>query len=63
MSYGMFTSAGEAAVAGIVAYHKQFKSPWNLVEKNLEDLAAYDEKYAEATDTVVRENVFNALFN
>jgi hypothetical protein len=62
MNYGMFSPKGELAVSGIVAYHKSVKSPWSLVEQNLIDLAKYDPDYAEATDTVVRENVYVALY-
>jgi len=62
MNYGMFSPKGELAVSGIVAYHSALKSPWSLVVRNLEDLAAYDPDYAEATDTVVRENVYVALY-
>ena len=59
--YGMFTEAGNNAIAGIVAYHKANQSPIGLVMQNLEDLAAYDSQYSEATDTVVREAVLSAL--
>ena len=61
--YGMFSEAGEVAVAGIVSYHKAIGSPWSLVVKNLEDLAKYDyDKFGEATDTVVRECVYTEIF-
>ena len=60
--FGMFSERGNAAVAGIVAYHRQYRSDWPTVLKNLQDLAAYDsEAYGEATDTVVREYVYDAL--
>lgn len=60
MSYGMFSEAGEKAVAGIVAYAKEYKCRWSAVEAALANLAK-DEDFAEATDTVVRENVYIAL--
>ncbi len=60
MTYGMFSEAGEKAVAGIVAYAKAYKCEWSAVEAVLEYLAK-DEDFAEATDTVVRENVYAAL--
>ena len=59
-SYGMFSEAGDKAVAGIVAYAKEYKVRWEGVEDALMNLAQ-DEDFAEATDTVVRENVYIAL--
>lgn len=60
--YGMFTDEGNLAIAGIVMYHKAVGSPWSLVLQNLSDLAEHDsDKFGEATDTVVREMVYNAL--
>jgi hypothetical protein len=64
MDYGMFSVEGNAKVASIVAWHiagKDITSP-KLVLQNLEDLAKYDEKFAEATDTAVREIVLEAVF-
>lgn len=64
MNYGMFSVEGNEKVASIVMWHianKAISSP-NLVVQNLRDLAAYDEKFAEATDTVVREMVLDAVF-
>ncbi len=62
--FGMFTERGETAIAGIVAYHRQYGSDWSTVLQNLSDLADYDpELYGEATDTVVKESVYQALFN
>lgn len=61
-NFGMFTDRGNAAVAFIVAYHRQHKSDWELVEQNLRDLAWYDpEAFGEATDTAVKEYVYEAL--
>lgn len=62
--FGMFTDRGNAAVAFIVSYHRQYKSNWELVEQNLRDLAWYDgEAFGEATDTAVKECVYQALYN
>ena len=62
-NFGMFTDRGNQAVAFIVAYHRQHRSEWELVEQNLKDLAWYDaEAFGEATDTAVKEYVYEALF-
>ena len=62
--FGMFTERGNTAVAGIVSYHRQYGSDWNLVLNNLQDLADYNpDLYGEATDTAVKEYVYQALFN
>jgi len=60
MTYGMFTEAGEKAVAGIVCYAKEYKCKWSAIEAALINLAK-DEDFAEATDTVVREAVYCEL--
>lgn len=61
-NFGMYTERGDAAIAGIVAYHRQYKSTWPVVLQNLQDLADHDpELYGEATDTAVREMVYDAL--
>ena len=59
-SYGMFSEAGDKAVAGIVNYAKAYNVRWSGVEKALMNLAE-DEDFAEAMDTVVRENVYIEL--
>ena len=61
MDYGMFTSEGNVAVSGIVEYAKMHNLSWKVVYQNLVDLANFDEKYAEALDTVVRECVYSAI--
>lgn len=61
MHYGMFTSEGNVAIAGIVEYAKMHNLSWATVYQNLVDLSNFDEKYAEATDTVVRECVYDAI--
>jgi len=60
--FGMFSDEGNNAISTIVMYHKAHKSPWTLVYENLCDLAKsnYD-KFGEATDTVVREMVYDAV--
>lgn len=62
MDFGMFTSEGNIAVFGIVQYAKETGLDWQTVHQNLVDLANYDPaKYGEATDTVVREMVYDAI--
>lgn len=62
MDYAMYTSEGNIAVAGIVEYSIQHKLPWKTVYQNLVDLANFDpKKYGEATDTMVREAVYDAI--
>lgn len=65
MNFGMFTDEGNLKVLSIVNWHsnnKALTSP-EFVVQNLRDLARYDfEKYGEATDTVVREEVLAAVF-
>jgi hypothetical protein len=61
-SFGMFSEAGNQAIAGIIEYHTYRKSPWALVQQNLRDLADSDyEKFGEAMDTAVREVVYEAI--
>ena len=57
VDYGMFSEAGEKAVAGIVKFAQEHYLDWAGVEGMLEQLAKKEE-FAEATDTVVRENVY-----
>lgn len=64
MNYGMFTEEGNLKVESIVNWHsnnKDVSSP-ELVIENLRALADYDEMFAEATDTAVREIVLEAVF-
>ena len=64
--FGMFTEEGNLKVWSIVNWHsnnKDVTSP-ELVVQNLRDLANYQyPKYAEATDTAVREMVLEAVFS
>ena len=62
MTYGMFTEAGEKRVANIVTIAKAKGWDWARTESELYFLADSDAQlYGEATDTVVRENVYIAL--
>jgi hypothetical protein len=62
MEFGMFTEAGEKRVANIVKIAKDNGWVWSRTEQELYMLADSDAQcYGEATDTVVRENVYMAL--
>ena len=59
--FGMYTDEGNWVVAFIVDYHMANNNDWPVVYQNLQDLAKSDpERYGEATDTVVRELVYDA---
>ena len=60
-TYAMFSDAGDSAVAKIVSAAKTAKLSWTTVEAMLIELAK-DARYAEATDTEVRETVYCELF-
>lgn len=64
-AYAMFSPAGDAAVAGIVAAVKASggtpEQQWEAAQAGLTVLAATT-AHAEATDTVVREEVYAELF-
>lgn len=60
--YGMFTDSGERMVEEFVAFANKFQLNDQSINKILWAIAE-NEVYAEASDTVVRENVFNALTN
>ena len=57
-SFGMFSEAGDKAVSGLVTFAKEHHLDWDGVEGMLVQLS---KKYAEATDTVVRECVYHAM--
>jgi len=59
-SYSMFTEAGDMLVDGIVEAAKGAKADWPGVYKKLEILSKA-KGFEEATDTMVRENVFDAI--
>ena len=68
--YGMFTESGDYMVdravrAGLKLAQLDAASnaeTWQFVQRELAKLAT-TEDFAEATDTVVREEVFDALWN
>ena len=60
MDYGMFTDSGNMAVHGIVEGARLKKSTWPEVYQALVAIS-YVDGYGEATDTVVREAVYDAL--
>lgn len=61
VDYGMFSDYGNDAVDAIVRCARILNMPWVKVDAMLCDLAESRDEFAEATDTVVRENVYIAL--
>ena len=59
--YGMFTDAGNSAVDSIVEMARKHQLSWPVVGSMLSALAL-QEAYDEATDTAVREAVYETLF-
>jgi hypothetical protein len=59
--YGMFTDAGNSAVDSIVEMARKHQLSWPTVRAMLSALAL-EEAYEEATDTAVREAVYETLF-
>jgi hypothetical protein len=60
LNYGMFSDEGNNAVRLIVQNAKTYNLRWIDVYRELQDLSNL-EGYEEAMDTVVRENVYDAL--
>lgn len=60
MDYGMFTDFGNDAVDAIVRGARILNKTWPQVLRDLSELSQRPE-FAEATDTVVREAVYDAL--
>jgi osmotically-inducible protein OsmY len=58
--YGMFTEAGNQAIDGLVTVAKSMELKWPEVYNALQVLGQ-NPKFAEATDTAVREYVYDAL--
>lgn len=58
--FGMFSDAGNQAVADIVLFAQKQNLDWPGVYGMLQQLSRKDE-FGEATDTVVREYVYDAL--
>jgi len=61
MSYGMYTDAGNSVIQGIVMVAKVHQLSWHTVHDMLEAISL-EEAYEEATDTAVREAVYQTLF-
>lgn len=60
--FGMFSEAGNIAVGEIVEKSKAENLTWLETYQLLVDLAEFDyDKFGEATDTVVREMVYEAV--
>jgi leucyl aminopeptidase (aminopeptidase T) len=57
--YGMYTDAGNEAVDSIVEMARKHQLSWSTVRAMLSALAQ-EEAYDEATDTAVREAVYQA---
>jgi len=61
-TFAMFTPEGDEAVAQIVEVAKKNNLGWQEVMPLLRNLADSDyDRFGEATDTAVREAVYNAL--
>ena len=60
MSYGMYTDAGNSAVDSIVEMARKHQLSWQTVYDMLEAISL-EEAYEEATDTAVREAVYETL--
>ena len=58
--YGMFTDAGNSAVDSIVEMARKHQLSWPTVHDMLAALAL-EEAYDEASDTAVREAVYETL--
>jgi hypothetical protein len=58
--YGMYTDAGNSAVDSIVEMARKHQLSWRTVKYMLAALAQ-DERFEEATDTAVREAVYETL--
>ena len=58
--YGMFTEDGNACVHGIVTVCRSANLSWAVAYQALGELAKTS-KFAEATDTMVREMVYDAI--
>jgi len=58
--YGMFSDEGNQAVAEVVEFATKMDMDWNSVYGLLQQLSK-KEDFAEATDTMVREIVYDAM--
>jgi hypothetical protein len=59
--YGMYTDAGNEAVNSIVEMACKHQLSWPTVHDMLEAISL-EEAYEEATDTAVKEAVYETLF-
>ena len=59
-NYGMYTDAGNSAVDSIVEMARKHQLTWPTVVGMLEAISL-EEAYEEATDTAVREAVYQTL--
>ena len=59
--YGMFTDAGNYAIHNILLDALENKMYWKQVYELLVELSK-EEGFEEATDTAVRERIYNKLF-
>ena len=59
--YGMFTGAGEEMMNDFVKFVSRHSLSDATINKILWTIAENEEMYAEASDTVVREQVFAEL--
>ena len=59
-NYGMYTDAGNSAVDSIVEMARKHQLSWPTVVGMLEAISL-EEAYEEATDTAVREAVYQTL--
>ena len=61
MSYGMYTDAGNAVIVSLVEMARKHQLSWHTVHDMLEAISL-EEAYEGATDTAVREAVYETLF-
>lgn len=60
-NYGMFTEIGNAVVHAIVVSAQANNMSWIQTYRALYQLAQEDSRFSEATDTMVREMVYDAI--
>ena len=61
MDYGMYTDAGNSVIGSLVDMARRHQLSWHTVYDMLEAISL-EEAYEEATDTAVREAVYETLF-
>ena len=60
MNYGMYTDAGNSVIGSLVEMALKHQLSWHTVHDMLEAISL-EEAYEEATDTAVREAVYETL--